>query len=133
MNLPDGRPQPSNVSHTRKADISFDIPAGKAESIPTLNHAALIVQIVGLLLRQSYDEGTVGSSDRCGIIPFQVVGRLHTGFIQDVKRWKFYEKYPIMEINRLPVGVIPRIEGTTVSVKFIRENEDHFAAILIGL
>ena len=37
-----------------------------------------------------------------------------------------------MEINRLPVGVIPRIKGTTVSVEFIRENEDHLAAIFIG-
>ena len=82
MNLPNSRPQPSNVSHTRKADVGFNVTTGKAESIPTLNHAALIIQIVGLLLGQGYNEGTVGCSDRCRIIPFQVVGRLHTRFIQ---------------------------------------------------
>ena len=37
-----------------------------------------------------------------------------------------------MEIDRLPVGVIPRVEGTTVSIEFIGENEDHFAVIFIG-
>ena len=37
-----------------------------------------------------------------------------------------------MEISCLPVRVIPRIEGTTVSIEFIGENEDHLAAILIG-
>ena len=41
------------------------------------------------------------------------------------------EKYPVMEVYRLPVGVIPRIEGTTVSIEFIGENEDHLAAIFI--
>ena len=41
------------------------------------------------------------------------------------------EKYPVMEIDRLPIGVIPRVEGTTVSIEFVRENEDHLAAIFI--
>lgn len=36
-----------------------------------------------------------------------------------------------MEVDRLPVGVIPRIEGTTVFVEFIGENEDHLAAVFI--
>ena len=85
MNLPDGRPQPSNVSHTWKADVGFNIAAGKAEFVPSLDHAALIVQTVGLLLRQGDNEGTVGRSDRRRIVPFHVVGRLHTGFIQGVR------------------------------------------------
>ena len=36
-----------------------------------------------------------------------------------------------MEIDCLPVGVVPGVEGATVSVKFIGENEDHLAAIFI--
>lgn len=36
-----------------------------------------------------------------------------------------------MEIDRLPVGVIPRIEGATISVEFIGENEDHLTAVFI--
>ena len=36
-----------------------------------------------------------------------------------------------MEVYRLPVGVIPRIEGTTVFIEFVRENEDHLAAVFI--
>ena len=43
MDLPNGRPQPGDVSHTRQADVGFNIPAGEAESIPGLNYAALIV------------------------------------------------------------------------------------------
>jgi len=42
------------------------------------------------------------------------------------------EKYPVMKIGRLPVGVIPRIEGTTISIEFIREDEDHLATVFIG-
>ena len=37
-----------------------------------------------------------------------------------------------MEVDRLPVGVIPWVEGTAVCVEFIGENEDHLAAIFIG-
>lgn len=29
------------------------------------------------------------------------------------------EKYPIMEIDCLPIGVIPGIEGTAICVEFI--------------
>lgn len=36
-----------------------------------------------------------------------------------------------MEIDRLPVGVVSRIEGPTVSVELVRENEDHLATIFI--
>ena len=56
----------------------------------------------------------------CGIRPVQRVKRRQNG-----------EKYPIMEIDRLPVGVVSRIEGPTVSVELVRENEDHLATIFI--
>ena len=41
------------------------------------------------------------------------------------------EKYPVMEVDRFPVGVISRIKGTTVCIEFIREDKDHLAAIFI--
>ena len=41
-------------------------------------------------------------------------------------------KYPVMEINRFPIGVIPWIKRATVCIEFIREHEDHLAAIFIG-
>ena len=85
---PNGRPQPSNVGYTRKADIGLNIPASEAEFIPTLNHATLVVQIMGLLLRQGDDEGTIRRSDCCRIIPFQVVGCLYIGSVQGVGYWK---------------------------------------------
>ena len=37
-----------------------------------------------------------------------------------------------MEVDRLPVGVISRIKGTTVSIEFIREDKDHLAAVFVG-
>jgi hypothetical protein len=54
-----------------------------------------------------------------------------SGSFRALKQWWRNEKYPIMEIDRLPVGVIARIECTTVSVEFIGENEDHLAPIFI--
>jgi len=41
-------------------------------------------------------------------------------------------KYPVMEVDRLPVGVISRIKGTTVFIEFIGEDKDHLAAIFVG-
>jgi hypothetical protein len=131
INLPNCRPQPSNVSHTRQADFRFNIPASEAESIPSLNHAALIFKIVGLLLRQGYNEGTIGCGDRCRIIPFDIVGCLYIGFIQPLKRWKSNEKYPIMEVDRLPIGVVARVECTAVSVEFVGENENQLTPIFV--
>ena len=37
-----------------------------------------------------------------------------------------------MEIDRLPVGIVPWIKRTTVCIEFIGENEDHLATIFIG-
>lgn len=37
-----------------------------------------------------------------------------------------------MEIDRLPVGIIPRIKRTTVCVEFIGEYENHLPTIFIG-
>ena len=36
-----------------------------------------------------------------------------------------------MEIDRLPIRVVTRVECTTVSIEFIGENEDQLAAIFV--
>ena len=47
---PDSRPQSSNLIHTRQCHCGFDISSREAEPIPAADHAALVVQIVSLLL-----------------------------------------------------------------------------------
>ena len=39
--------------------------------------------------------------------------------------------HPIMEIDRLPIGVVTGVECATVSIEFIGENEDQLASIFI--
>ena len=43
------------------------------------------------------------------------------------------ERYPVMKVSRFPIGVVPRIKGTAVSIEFIGKNKDHLAAVLIRL
>ena len=73
---PNGRPEPGNVRETREADIGFNISTSEAKFIPSLNHGALVVQIVGLLLRESDDQRTIDRGDRCRVKPLQVIGCL---------------------------------------------------------
>ena len=37
-----------------------------------------------------------------------------------------------MEVNRLPIGVVTRVECTAVFVEFVRENEGQLAAVFVG-
>lgn len=73
---PNGRPEPGNVRETREADIGFNISTSEAKFIPSLNHGALVVQIVGLLLREGDDQRTIGRGDCCRVQPLQIIGRL---------------------------------------------------------
>jgi len=39
--------------------------------------------------------------------------------------------YPIMEVDRLQIGVVTGVECTTVSIEFIGENKDQLASIFV--
>ena len=102
---PDCRPQSNDVALTRQCHGSFEIPSRKAKPIPTGYHAALVVQVVSVLLLKGDLQGSVLGGDGGGIVPLEVL------------------RLPVVEVDGLPIWVITGVEGSTVGVEFIREDQ----------
>lgn len=98
----------------REGDSDFKVPAGKAELVPALQHAALVLKVICLLVLDLDPESTISGSDLAGIIPFQVFGD------------------PVLQVDSFPKGVVTGVEGAAVGIKLVREDENIILSIPSG-
>jgi len=99
---------------TRESDGNFEVPAGKTELIPTLEHATLVLESVCLLVLHLDPKSATSGGDLPRVIPFLVSGS------------------PVPQVDSFPVGIVAGVESATIGVKLVREDKDVFLSIPSG-
>ena len=90
---------------TSQCHPDSDIPAHKAELVPTAYHTALVVQAMCFFLLETVLEGSVLGGDSGGTIPLEAT------------------RCPVAEVDGLPIWVVAGAEGSTVNIEFVKEDQ----------
>ena len=94
-----------DVVRAGEDDGGDDEPAGEAELVPRAHHPAREVEVVVGLRAERDLERTVARRDRLRVIPLHVV------------------RLPVVQVDRLPVRVVPRVEAAPVDVELVTEDK----------
>ncbi|KAH3671524.1 hypothetical protein OGAPHI_000227 [Ogataea philodendri] len=105
-------PQSTDVTVVWEFSRNFHNTLGKAHSVPGVKHTGSVEQVVVLEGVHTKLQSTVGGGHSVGVVPFKI---LSSG---------------VMEIRSVPELVITIVESTSLSSKFITENERPQTTIL---
>ena len=102
---PHSRPKPLHIIKPRQHNRRLDQATREAELVPRLHHPPSILQPMARAPRERDLERAVARRDRRGVVPLLVARR------------------PVVQVDRLPVRVVPRVERPPVRVELVAEDE----------